>query len=225
MVQMCPGLRSVLVLLAVCLPCTALAGTEDVLEVKSRTDEDCSLTCTAQSKPGVQYRAVRWYKVAQPPAPRLSGLVTRDLPGGVELQYAGVSRQVALQGASYDLLLTNVTCADAGVYSCHLAAPVGQQNQDGEVLLTVTGCPEPAPENLTLDALMVAIATAVLMLALCIFLVSYMCLKNIIREKVRTAAKETLLDATSAPLDKKDLMLIYTLGPNTKTCSMKHICV
>lgn len=78
-------------------------------------------------------------QVGEPPSPRLSGLLTRDLPNGTTRWYTGVEREVELLGDSHTLFLTNVTCGDAGVYSCHLAAPVGEQNRDGEVFLTVTG--------------------------------------------------------------------------------------
>lgn len=49
------------------------------------------------------------------------------------------------------------------------------------------------------------------------------CLKNTLKDRKNTTKKETLLDAKLKPLDKKDLMLIYTLGPKTST--MKHVCV
>lgn len=44
--------------LAVCV-----AVTERVLDVKSVVGADCTLPCTAELEPGVQYVAVRWYKV------------------------------------------------------------------------------------------------------------------------------------------------------------------
>lgn len=47
-----------------------------------------------------------------------------------------------------------------------------------------------------------------------------LCVKNTIRERSRT--KRRLLEAPLKPLEEKDLMLIYTLGPKPKT---KHICV
>ena len=78
-------------------------------------------------------------QVGQAPAARLSGLVMRDLPNGTVLSYEGVEREVELLGETHDILLSNLTCADSGVYSCQLSAPVGQQNRDGEIHLILTG--------------------------------------------------------------------------------------
>lgn len=44
-----------------------MAVPEDVLEVKSVFGADCTLQCTARYIPGVEYRAVRWYKVKEIP--------------------------------------------------------------------------------------------------------------------------------------------------------------
>lgn len=70
---------------------------------------------------------------------KLNGLLTRDLPDGPTRWYTSVDREVELLENSFDILLPNVTCADSGVYVCHLAAPVGEQNKDGEILLTLIG--------------------------------------------------------------------------------------
>lgn len=78
-------------------------------------------------------------QVGQAPAARLSGLVTRDLPNGTVLSYDGVEREVELLDETHNILLSNLTCADSGVYSCQLSAPVGQQNRDGEIQLILTG--------------------------------------------------------------------------------------
>lgn len=200
-----------------------MAVTDNVLETVTDQGADCVLECTAKYKPGVQYRAVRWYKVGQPPSSRLSGLLTKDLPNGTTQWYAGVEREVDLLGESRDILLPNVTCGDSGLYICHLAAPVGEQNREGRVLLTLTDCLDSDTENLMTDTYLVIFATVVLILGLVIFLISYGSLKNILRDKNTTTKKETLLDATLRPLEKKDLQLIYTLGPKTST--MKHVCV
>ncbi|XP_073341510.1 CD83 antigen [Pagrus major] len=200
------------------------------LEVISDSGGDCVLQCAAVSAPGVQYTSVSWYKVGEPPSSKLSGLLTRELPNGTTLSYQGVERQVELLGESHDIVLSNVTCADSGVYNCHLSAPVGEQNRDGTVRLILTDCLDSNTENLMTDACLVIVATAVLMLALLIYLISYVCLKTTLRDKNKmtttTTTKETLLDAPLKPLEKKDLMLIYTLGPkSSKTPTLKHICV
>ncbi|TMS10687.1 CD83 antigen [Larimichthys crocea] len=199
------------------------------LEVVSVSGEDSVLECTADPKPGVQYRAVRWYKVRDPSSDaRLSGLLMKHLPNGTTQWYKGAEGEVEFVNESRNILLSNVTCADSGVYVCHLAAPVGEQNREGRVLLALTDCPtEDLPNNDDMtDAYMVIVATAVLVLALVIFRISYVSLKNTLKDRSVTPKKETLLDAPMKPLEKKDLMLIYTLGPKVpKSDTLKHICV
>ncbi|XP_071325534.1 CD83 antigen isoform X2 [Trachinotus anak] len=189
-------------------------------EVRTVAGEDCTLQCTARYKDGVQYRAVRWYKVLEPPSSRLSGLLTRDLLNGTTRWYTGVDREVELVGESRSIFLPNVTCGDSGVYMCHLAAPVGEQNRDGSVVLTVTDCPREKPMT---DTCLVIFASVVLMVALLIFLISYCFLRTVLRDRSKTTKKEVLLDAPLEPLEKKDLKLIYTLGPKPSTTT--HICV
>lgn len=182
--------------------------------------------------------AVRWYKTESHSSHQRSGLLARNLPNGTTRWYKDVTRQVELQGESHDLLLPNVTCDDVGVYLCYLAAPVGQQNQEGKVLLTLTDCstslsfqdsssstesPVGDQSPLLTDTVMVIFASTLLVLALLISFISYKCLKNTVKDRIQVAKKEILLNAPLKPLDKKDLMLIYTLGPKTPT--MKHICV
>ncbi|XP_076592689.1 CD83 antigen [Chaetodon auriga] len=225
---MSPGSLNAALLLSLCV--RLALGTpvlERVLEVQSSFGADCTLQCTAESKPGVRYIAVRWYKVGEPPSPRLSGLLTKDLPNGTTQWYTGVEREVQLLGESHSVFLPSVTCGDSGVYTCHLAAPVGEQNREGHVLLTVTDCPDSPTEDLMTDSYMVIAAIAVLMFALVIFLLSYVSLKNILRDRNRKRTrKEIYLNAPLKPLAKKDLMLIYTLGPKlSKTPTMKHVCV
>ncbi|XP_023249396.1 CD83 antigen [Seriola lalandi dorsalis] len=206
--------------LCVCLSVEGAARMESIMEVKSVTGEDCTLECTAVYKEGVDYRAVRWYKVLEPTSSQLSGLLTRDLPNGTTRWYAGVDREVELLGESRNILLPNVTCGDSGSYICHLAAPVGEQNREGTVVLTVTDC---STEKQMTDTYLVIFASALLMLALLIFLISYGSLRNVLRDRSRPTKKDVLLDAPLKPLEKKDLMLIYTLGPKSSTT--KHIFV
>uniref|UniRef100_A0A1A7YNP0 Ig-like domain-containing protein n=1 Tax=Iconisemion striatum TaxID=60296 RepID=A0A1A7YNP0_9TELE len=212
---------------------------ENHVEVTCPSDQDCTLACTAEPKAGVQYSAVRWYKLRHPSSQQ-SGLLTRTLPNGPTRWYAGADTNVKLQGDSHDIVLPNVTCSDSGVYICYLAAPVGEQNREGKIVLNLQDCPvEPidvlinptenpvdsADYRLT-DTWLVIAAAAMLMVAFIIFLISYSCLKNTLREKgkiVQKGKKEILLNAPLKPLEKKDLMLIYTLGPKTST--MKHVCV
>lgn len=73
------------------------------------------------------------------PVPHLMGLLSKDLPNGTAQQYTSEGREAALVAESHNILLPNVTCSDSGLYTCRLAAPVGEQNQEGQVLLTLTG--------------------------------------------------------------------------------------
>lgn len=73
------------------------------------------------------------------PAPHLMGLLRKDLPNGTAQQYTSEGREAALVAESHSIFLPNVTCSDSGQYTCHLAAPVGEQNREGHVLLTLTG--------------------------------------------------------------------------------------
>ncbi|XP_034409157.1 uncharacterized protein LOC117745158 [Cyclopterus lumpus] len=206
---------------------TLCAAAQALPEVQAVLGGDCSLRCTADPKPGVPYRAVRWYKEGEPPLSRANGLLTKELPNGTTRWYTGVRREVELLAESRDILLPNVTCGDCGVYTCHLAAPVGEQNREGQVVLALRECLVEKPsEDLQTDTHLVVFATAVLILALVVFLISYFSLRNIIRDRTRTPNKETLLDAALKPLDEKDLQSIYTLGPKVfKSRSMAYACV
>ncbi|XP_049440858.1 CD83 antigen [Epinephelus fuscoguttatus] len=214
-------------LLSLCMcHAVSMAVERNMLETITEVGSDCVLECTAKYTPGVQYRAVRWYKVEE--SSQLSGLLTKDLPNGTTRWYTGVDREVDLLGESRSILLPNVTCADRGVYVCHLAAPVGEQNREGQVLLTLTDCVDSSTEAVVMaDAFLVISASVVLMLALVIFFISYGSLKKILRRQTsKTPKKETLLDAPLKPLEKKDLKLIYKLGPKvSKSPTVKNICV
>ncbi|XP_026172492.1 CD83 antigen [Mastacembelus armatus] len=202
--------------------CVSLSTSEDPLGVTCVSGETCVLPCTATQVSGVRYIALRWYKVGDPSSSHRSGLLTRDLLNGTTRWFTGLEREVELQRNSHKINLPKVACGDRGIYMCHLAAPVGEQNREGQVLLTLTDCPI---EKLETDTYLVIFASAVLMIALIIFLISYGSLRNILRDRNKQPAtiKETFLDAPLKPLEKKDLMLIYTLGP--KTSNMKHVCV
>lgn len=75
------------------------------------------------------------------PSPGLRGLLTRDLPNGQTHWYNNTDLRtpLILLDGSFSIRLRNLTCADGGRYSCHLSAPVGEQNREGEVLLRLTG--------------------------------------------------------------------------------------
>uniref|UniRef100_G3Q0R0 Ig-like domain-containing protein n=1 Tax=Gasterosteus aculeatus TaxID=69293 RepID=G3Q0R0_GASAC len=192
------------------LMCSGVALSEALLEVRVLLGDDCVLRCPAEDRPGVQYLSVKWFKEGTPPASRLTGVLTRDLANGTVRRYLGMQRAAELRGESRDLHLPNATCADAGYYVCHLSAPVGEQNREGRVLLTPTDCP--AEDRLT-DTYLVVLAMLGLMFALVIFLISYVILKNVLKDRNRTPKKVTFRDAPLGPLNEDDLRSIYTLGP------------
>ncbi|XP_029361100.1 CD83 antigen-like [Echeneis naucrates] len=202
--------------LGCCRFSAAAASLSPGLEIRTESGTGRALQCTAKHKEGVQYSSVRWYKVLEPPSSRLSGLITRDLPDGVTRWYLNVTQDVKLLSDFHSLFLPNVACSDAGVYMCHLAAPVGEQNRDGTVLLTVTDCPT---EKELSDIWLLCVTSGVLMFALLIFFMSYCSLKNVLKGKHKAPTKEVL----NAPLGKMDLMMINTLGPKPST--KKHIWV
>ncbi|XP_041844565.1 CD83 antigen [Melanotaenia boesemani] len=216
------------------------AVSADMEKVEALSGWNCTLKCSATYKPGVHYSAISWYKLRENSGRPRSGLLRSDL-NGTTLRYSGVDREMELLEDSHDIFLPNVTCKDSGVYLCHLAAPVGEQNQEGRVLLTLTDCPAhptdlpiEAKDNLidlhdfpvdstkdqSRDIELVVTAAAILMVALIIGIISYTCTKNTFKESKQqqhTTKKEILLDAPLKPLEKKDLKLIYTLGPKTNT--------
>ncbi|KAI4799785.1 hypothetical protein KUCAC02_016681 [Chaenocephalus aceratus] len=145
------------------------------------------------------------------PDPGLSGLLSRKLPNGPTQWYVGVQREMDLQGGTGDIVLPNVTCADRGVYTCHLAAPVGQQNREGQVTLTLTDCPTDGPSERT-DAYLVVFASVVLLLALLVFLISYKSLTRTLGDRSK-ALQEVAFLHPNRPLDEKDLQSIKILGP------------
>lgn len=80
-------------------------------------------------------------QVSEEPSHKLSGLLARDLspPNNITRRYTGLEREVQLLDDSLDILLPNVTLEDSGKYRCFLAAPIGEQNQVGDVCLRVAG--------------------------------------------------------------------------------------
>ncbi|XP_073728464.1 CD83 antigen isoform X1 [Misgurnus anguillicaudatus] len=150
-------------------------------EILSVEGEDVILRCEASAKSGVQYHSVIWYKVTKEPSRLLTGLVMKRLSkinSRVE-KYKGVVREIELLENSTNLFMPNVTTEDAGIYSCFLSAPLGHQNQEGEVHLKVY-------EDATVEALkfnnndtIYIAALTVLGLALLIMFISYVCLRNI----------------------------------------------
>ncbi|KAK6290817.1 hypothetical protein J4Q44_G00387860 [Coregonus suidteri] len=92
----------------------------------------------------------------------------------------------------------------------------------GADVLRVTGCLESTDQSEERDTILV-LSIVGLVAALLIFTISYVILRNMLLQRSKKYPQEPLLDA---PLEKKDLMLIYTLGPNwSGQASIKHVCV
>ncbi|XP_074538740.1 CD83 antigen [Halichoeres trimaculatus] len=211
-----------LLMLSLCVHVAViLAAPGDTLEVTTTFGGDCTLPCPAVFKPGVEYLALTWYKVIQPPSPSLNGILTKELPNGTVQWYLGVEREVELLDDSADIFIPNITCSDRGLYTCSLAAPVGEQNREKQVLLTVLGCPDESDETeeLIRDTSLVVFAILLLVFALLVFTISYGCLKNTLKGNKPTK-QETLIDPRLRPLNKKDLMMIATLGPKPSKASV-----
>ncbi|KAJ3597245.1 hypothetical protein NHX12_000773 [Muraenolepis orangiensis] len=186
-------------LLGTCLAAVPLAS-----ERRCAYGGDCVLTCTAQREPGVRYRAVRWYKLlhSQQETPESrNGLLMRSLPDGPTRWYAGLLREVHLLDDSWNVLLSNVSCADRGTYVCHLSAPIQVK-------------------------VFVSLATLMLLGALLLFLFNIGRLKNLLRERSKATIKHILLEAHLHPLDMNALKSIQTLGPKwSNSCKTKHLNV
>ncbi|CAN9514365.1 unnamed protein product [Ophioblennius macclurei] len=200
------------------LLCTGLvvsAQTDQLtLVVHALPGEPCTMACTAKQEPGVQYISVRWYKVN---GSTRNGLIAKSFPNGTTRYYADVDQRVKLVGASLNISLPRADCETDGEYMCRLSAPVGQQNREGHVKLSVKGCAVELPEDHTTDTYLVIIASAVLIVAFVIFLISYECLKKTLKARNKPLQKEILLKKPLKMLCQQDLKLIYTLGPKPPT--------
>ncbi|XP_010883580.1 CD83 antigen [Esox lucius] len=193
-------------------------------EVRSVCGDNSVLRCKAVCKAGVRYQTVRWYKLVEEPSNQLSGLLMRRLsPNSNTSWYAGLEREVnLLADDSLDIFLPNVTAADSARYKCLLVAPIGEQNQEGWIQLTVTGCLDKKSTAQSIDTILI-LSIVGIVAALLIYGMSYVILRNMLLQRSKKNPHEPLLDAH---LEKKVLKLIYTMGPNASgQHSIKHICV
>ncbi|GAA6097442.1 CD83 antigen [Tachysurus ichikawai] len=143
--------------------------------------EDALLHCMAASKPGVQYRKVIWYKVNEASSHQLTGLVMKKLThhNSTVQKYNGVERDLKLLADSQSLILPNVTLQDAGRYRCLLHAPLGHQNQKGEVHLIVYEGPNDKDGTSKKQyAIYEIIAIVLLIVTLLMMYINYTCLKH-----------------------------------------------
>ncbi|KAL2084515.1 hypothetical protein ACEWY4_020033 [Coilia grayii] len=178
------------------------------------TEKSCTcgevieLTCVASAEPGVNYRTVRWYKIDEDN--KLYGLARKRLaPHNNTVEYyKDVIRNVEFASEnSSNLILPNVTAKDHGKYICFLAAPLGHRNQEGEVLLTVDGCPE--VNSIDFRSLELFIAIAVLLFSLLIFTMSYIFLRNVLKSSKKKLIKENLWK-----ISHQEGNIVYVLGKN-----------
>ncbi|XP_050986314.1 CD83 antigen [Labeo rohita] len=164
-------------------------------EIRLTSGEDAVLSCEAKSKPDVAYRWVTWYKVSEDPSQKLTGLVRKKLPenNSTVEKYKGAEREVKLLESSMSLLLSNVTEEDSGIYRCFLSAPLGHQNQAGEIVLKVND--NATTEKLKFnesDTIYIIVAITVLIMALLMFFMSYVCLRNVFQTN-KKLLKDSLL--------------------------------
>ncbi|KAI4890689.1 hypothetical protein NFI96_033750 [Prochilodus magdalenae] len=191
----CSGVLSLLLLFLAARGRSASVE-HDMLSVHG---EDAVLRCGAETEPGVHYHTVIWYKVSEGPPRELTGLVMKRMTtskNGTIQRYKGLTREVELLEDSHSLLLPNVTAEDAGRYLCFLSAPLGHQNQEGEIQLRVYGLTEDdGNETEENDTLYVVLAITLLIAALLMFSVSYICLRNTLTS-YKSGTKEARLKAT-----------------------------
>lgn len=169
-----------------------------------------SLPCTAGSKPGVEYRACRWYKEGK--EPRLTGLVSRTPPTGEMRWYVDADTRISLEVSSLNLLLPPVSCKDSGVYQCYMAAPVGQQNREGRVRLSVLDCPVEIEKTPVIPAVVVnqqalwILAAGLVVVVVLGVALTYLCLRRAQWSKAKSVDK-LLYPDLSYPMEKQGLML------------------
>ncbi|XP_072316803.1 uncharacterized protein [Eucyclogobius newberryi] len=211
----------------------AVGGTLPAVEVSP--GQNVTVPCESVLKPGVEYRACRWYKESV--EPRLTGLVSMAMPAGTMRWYVGADTGISLEEDTLSLKLPTVNCSDQGVYLCYLAAPVGEQNREGRVRLRVTGCPrevEKVPEcpvvPVVLEGpvvpedppnpsqLLVLAAALVLILAFGSALTLFSLKRNRWNQP-KASVDRPLYPDLARPREKQSLFTNLVLSPNSKICT------
>ncbi|XP_077071148.1 CD83 antigen [Siphateles boraxobius] len=195
----------------VCLVTLAVAkGVRN--EIRTVIGEDVELPCAAKSKASVEYRLVTWYKVVEGPPRTITGLVRLTKNNGKVEKYKGVEREVELLEKTQSLLLSNVTAQDSGIYNCFLSAPLGHQNQEGEIVLKVyEHCTVEQMEFNKGDTIYVVVAVTVLGVSLLMLCLSYVCLRNVFQSN-KKVSKDSLL---KMPHQGKNLIVTKHLDCKT----------
>ncbi|XP_076827655.1 CD83 antigen [Brachyhypopomus gauderio] len=179
------------------LTCAVAAhGGPERPEVSATCGEAAVLRCPAPCKPGVKYRSVIWYKVSDAPSHQLNGIVRKLLtqPNSILQKYNGSVRDIDVLGDAQSLVLPDLTLRDTGWYRCFLLAPLGHQNQEGNVYLRVHEQPIDDASESEEDSFYVVFAISLLVVSLMMFSVSYICLRNtLISHKYSKFSKDARL--------------------------------
>ncbi|XP_066572178.1 CD83 antigen [Amia ocellicauda] len=157
-------------------------------EIQATCEKDAVLTCTASAEPGVQYRALRWYKVNENLSSPLSGLLRKNLLKNETDKYDGFHQPLEfLDTESFDIILRNVSEEDSGKYSCVLSAPLGKQNKEGFIQLKVSGCADGHRDwSVHIDIMYIV----GLLLAFIICYMSWRGLKNVLKNNIKEQLKQ-----------------------------------
>ncbi|AVR29718.1 hypothetical protein [Three spot gourami iridovirus] len=106
-----------------------------------------ALSCPAERKANVTYRAVRWYKQSND---GLRGLMSKDVNGTMRY-YVGAPTAMTMLPDDTLVLDFALTCDWNGTYTCHLSAPVRERNVESATELYVVPCMPPAAEPVQQD--------------------------------------------------------------------------
>uniref|UniRef100_A0A8C7M3F3 Uncharacterized protein n=1 Tax=Oncorhynchus mykiss TaxID=8022 RepID=A0A8C7M3F3_ONCMY len=149
-------------------------------------------------------------------------------PNSTTQWYAGLEREVELLADNYfDIFLLNVTAVDSGRYKFTSDSSVLIYTQCIRFQCIITfsfaGCLDNKSTDQSEESNTILVLSIVGLMA-ALLTISYVTVTNMLIQRRKKNPQEQLLDA---PFEKKDLMLIYTLGPNwSGQASIKHdVCV
>ncbi|XP_016893629.1 uncharacterized protein LOC107989439 [Cynoglossus semilaevis] len=207
---MSPGHENCILLLILSV-CTSMCSCSQLLSQICVSASNCFLEClTDNNSSDVQSREVTWYKIRDFVSSGVSGRILLNSTNSLDVD-----------PQSHHLLLPDVTCVDAGLYTCQVTTAADGESWLGRVLLTVTDCSD--NEETMTDFYWLILASAVLMLALLTFLISNLILKNVFKERKISLVKDVVKNSPFKPLDQQELKSVHTLG--SKTCTTNHVWV
>uniref|UniRef100_A0A3P8UGP4 Uncharacterized LOC107989439 n=1 Tax=Cynoglossus semilaevis TaxID=244447 RepID=A0A3P8UGP4_CYNSE len=219
--------------------CTSMCSCSQLLSQICVSASNCFLEClTDNNSSDVQSREVTWYKIRDFVSSGVSGRILLNSTNSLDVD-----------PQSHHLLLPDVTCVDAGLYTCQVTTAADGESWLGRVLLTVTDCSD--NEETMTDFYWLILASAVLMLALLTFLINkqiscvfvsltffpvcslfslcvclsrqQLILKNVFKERKISLVKDVVKNSPFKPLDQQELKSVHTLG--SKTCTTNHVWV